>query len=174
MTDPRDPNDLAEPLRSEVLRLMAADPRVTLTSGFRSNAQQVAARAANGCRGREYDASCKGSPTTAIPGRSRHESGQAADLADGTSGRTLIDALIRDLGLNLIRTVPGEPWHFEHASVAGRPVPAAGPQAEASGTGTLEVLTNPNTYKRVAFVWAGIVLFNLGVIAIGYDVYRSA
>jgi hypothetical protein len=131
--DPRDVAELVEPLRSRVAQLIADAPTggLVLVSGRRSPWQQWLLRHQR-CPGRECDPACKGSPTTALPGRSQHQLGRAADLG----GRELSWAGARAHDYGLVRPVPGEPWHFEPApwapSVPVRPWGApAGPGARS-------------------------------------------
>ncbi len=110
-----DPNDLAEPLGTLVRYAIAAARRdgrtLFLTSGRRTNAEQVALRRAH-CGTTPYEiyeapsASC--SPPTARPGESKHETGQAADMAGDTDWMA---RLLSQYGVT--RPVGGEEWHFE-------------------------------------------------------------
>lgn len=85
-------------------------------SGYRSNARQIELRKAHGCGGsRIYDSSCKGNPPTAVPGRSRHETGDAVDVRlTGAGGRQSPE--YRWLAANAARfgifNLPSEPWHW--------------------------------------------------------------
>jgi hypothetical protein len=95
----------------------AAAQGVVLSGGaWRSNATQVQLRIAHGCGGsRVYDSSCKGTPPTAVPGRSRHETGDAIDVnLSGPGGRSSPE--YRWLAANASRygiyNLPSEPWHW--------------------------------------------------------------
>lgn len=172
-----DPNQLAEPLRSAVLWLMA-NGAVTLTSGRRSTAQQIELRIAHGCGGGDlYNRACKGSPVTAVPGTSKHETGKAADLG-GDLG--FVEANAARLGIG--RTVPSENWHYEWigpnlpppaggggflglnltgtGTAAGGAQPAAGSGGGASGW---ELLTDGHTWFRALLIIAGAGLVAVGV-----------
>lgn len=89
-------------------------------SGYRSNARQVALRGINGCKGREYDRSCRGNPPTAIPGSSLHEKGLAIDF---NNAKTRDTAVYRWLAANAERygwkNLPSEPWHWSTGPRAG-------------------------------------------------------
>lgn len=103
---------LAEPLRSLTAQLLAeAAGRVYIRSGRRSTAEQIEIRRKN-CGTTQYDIyqkpSSQCSPPTAIPGRSKHETGEAVDLG----GDLALAARIGDR-LGLHRPVRGENWHFE-------------------------------------------------------------
>lgn len=94
----------------------AADGIVLTGWGYRSNQRQFELRGINGCRGREYDRSCKGSPLTAIPGRSNHEKGAAVDVTTGGRAIRTTDPEFRWLVANAARfqiyNLPAEPWHW--------------------------------------------------------------
>lgn len=86
----------------------ASHGRVTITSGFRTRAQQIQARKDNGCPD-IYDApssACK--VPTARPGESQHEKGLAVDFGGDLA---LVAQLAPQYGLRA--TVKGEPWHYE-------------------------------------------------------------
>lgn len=95
----------------------ANDPKnpVTLTgSGWRDTKQQEKLRADHGCGGANvYNANCKASPPTAVPGRSRHEFGIAIDFSNCSSRST---ACYKWLAANAARfgfkNLPSEPWHW--------------------------------------------------------------
>ena len=85
--------------------------------GFRTRAQQIALRTANGCRDvwTAPASSCR--VPTAIPGRSLHELGLAVDLSTG--GRTIgsrTSPAYKWLAANAGRygfvNLPSEPWHW--------------------------------------------------------------
>ena len=85
--------------------------------GYRSNAQQISTRVNNGCGGsRIYDRSCRGSPQTAVPGRSMHEWGLAIDLSCGGLIRSRATQCFRWLASNQsvhnLQNLPSEPWHW--------------------------------------------------------------
>lgn len=179
-----DPNQLAEPLRSAVLWLIAnsppADP-VTLTSGRRSNAQQIQLRIEHGCGGANiYNHACKGVPQTAVPGTSKHEKGMAADLG-GNLGFVEANAAMLGIG----RTVSSENWHYEWIGPNRPPgagflssigLTGAGPagtstagsggaQFAGSGGGASgwQLLTDGHTWFRALLVIAGGALIVAGV-----------
>lgn len=108
--DPRDVGQLAEPFRSRIAQLIADAPTGGLVpvSLRRTPWQQWLLRH-DRCPGRECDPACKGSPTTALPGRSKHQLGLAADLG----GRELAWARSRARAYGLHLPVRNEPWHFE-------------------------------------------------------------
>lgn len=175
-----DVNDLAEPLRTAVQTLIReSGGRVYLVSGRRSRDQQIALRKAH-CGTSKYaiyDApasSC--SPPTARPGSSKHETGEAADL-----GGDLGYAHARANELHIHFPVGGEDWHAEStlptlgngSSSLGFGAPTGLPGADAiptlteAGAGVIrgvEVLTDPETWKRIAYVGIGVVLAALGVV----------
>lgn len=99
------------------LAAKAAAEGVILTGGaWRSNAEQIRLRTAHGCGGsRLYDRSCRGNPPTAVPGRSRHETGDAIDVKlTGGGGRNSpeykwLAANARAFG---VYNLPSEPWHW--------------------------------------------------------------
>ena len=116
-----DVNELAEPLRTSVVGLLAEananGTRVIVSSARRTLDEQVALRRKN-CGQTDYaiwqmpSGDCK--PETAIPGRSKHETGQAVDFGGDL-------ALVAKLApkYELVQTVAKERWHYEHASTAG-------------------------------------------------------
>lgn len=94
-----DVNDLAEPLRSIVKKILAeSGGKVTLTSGRRSRAEQEVL----------YQRYLSGKGNLAAkPGTSQHETGNAVDFGGDLN---LAAQLAAKYGLSA--TVPGEPWHF--------------------------------------------------------------
>ena len=80
----------------------AAHTRISVTSGWRSYAEQAALFA-------KY-----GSPRAAPPGRSNHEDGRAADISPGHS---VFGGLARRFGLTF--PMSWEPWHIELAQRGG-------------------------------------------------------
>lgn len=110
--------ELIEPARSRVTALLqATGERVTIVSGRRTLAEQIALRQAH-C-GRDFYSvwqkpASQCTPPTARPGTSKHEKGLAVDL-----GGDLALAARRAPAAGLRRTVPGENWHFEPDVAAG-------------------------------------------------------
>lgn len=94
-----DVNDLAEPLRSIVAKILAeSGGKVTIVSGRRSRAEQEVL----------YAKYLSGNGNLAAkPGTSQHETGNAVDFGGDLN-------LAAQLGAKygLFATVPGEPWHF--------------------------------------------------------------
>ncbi|MBZ6076347.1 M15 family metallopeptidase [Microvirga puerhi] len=87
----------------------AAGVEVAINSGFRSYPEQQ----------RLYDGFIKGVPgfnMAAKPGRSQHQNGIAFDIAvAGGKGNPTYDWLTTNApALGFIRTVNGEPWHWEY------------------------------------------------------------
>lgn len=108
---------LAEPLRSRLHALLqAAKGKVWIVSGRRSIEEQVQLRREH-CGPTSYDIwqrpSSQCSPPTAVPGRSKHNSGLAADLRGDLN-------MAADLGrrFGLHTPVSGEDWHYESNPVA--------------------------------------------------------
>ncbi len=128
--DPKSWRDVHPVLRNKLWtgRIMARKRGLTLelNSGGRSDGQQWDLRRGR-CPGRECSRSCKGRPTTAIPGVSRHrnlsEAISAADMM-GT-GLGYLHTIQRELGIHF--PVPGEAWH-----------------AENKGKPTIEIIEWPN------------------------------
>ena len=109
-SDPKDLGELVKPLRDALWTMMQDAPRkgLVLVSGYRDAGRQWDLRH-DRCPGRECDPSCKGHPTTALPGRSNHGKRTAGDMG----GRDLawFVANVRRYGLHL--PVRGENWHAE-------------------------------------------------------------
>lgn len=128
--DPKSWRDVHVVLRNKLWTARILVRRLGLTlelnSGGRSVGQQWDLRHAR-CPGRECDPACKGHPTTALPGRSRHrnlsEVISAADMM-GT-GLSYLHQHQRELGIHF--PVPGEAWH-----------------AENKGQPTIEIIAWPN------------------------------
>lgn len=85
--------------REKLAAMMAENPNITITSGYRSNAEQQ----------RLWDQSDKSGVRVARPGRSFHEKGVAADLDDGQQGAWLKANAPR---FGLWNYAP-EWWHWE-------------------------------------------------------------
>jgi hypothetical protein len=69
------------------------------------------------CPGRVYDRSCKGSPPTAVPGRSMHETGEAIDVTYngsiiGSRSSPAFVWLAANAGRYGLINLPSEPWHW--------------------------------------------------------------
>ena len=103
--------------RWTVMASAAAAAGVVLTGGgYRSTARQIELRKAHGCGDSNiYNSGCKGNPPTAVPGRSRHETGDAVDVKlTGAGGRQSPE--YRWLAANAARfgifNLPSEPWHW--------------------------------------------------------------
>lgn len=100
-----------------LLESARSDGVILAGGGFRSSADQVRLRRANGCRDvySSPPSSCR--VPTAIPGNSMHERGEAVDFTYG--GSTLKDRrspAFRWLAANAARfglyNLPSEPWHW--------------------------------------------------------------
>jgi hypothetical protein len=184
-------DELADPLRSSVIALMAeanagGTKRVTIVSAKRTYDEQVALRKAH-CGPTHYDiydkpaADC--SPDTARPGTSKHETGRAVDFGGDL---TLVEQLAPKYGL--VRTVPSERWHYEggaggifgqgsHAAsigdVAGGAASILTPDfieepAKAVGRFVAAVV-NPHTWFRALGAVAGVGAIGLGLSLIARD-----
>lgn len=107
--------DLHEPLRSRLwtakIDAQKAGLILYLVSGARSAGQQWDLRH-DRCPGRECDPSCKGHPTTALPGHSHHEnSGPYFSAADMGGALSWLHQHAADYAIYF--PVPGEAWHAE-------------------------------------------------------------
>lgn len=83
--------------------------------GWRDTQRQEELRVEHGCGGSLiYDGSCKGSPPTAVPGRSRHERGIAVDFTcSGTTIGSRNHPCFTFLSENTsLKNLPSEPWHW--------------------------------------------------------------
>ena len=196
-------DELAEPLRTSVVGLLAeanaGGMRVWVTSARRTQEEQIGLRRKN-CGTTDYDIwqkpSGECSPETAIPGRSRHETGQAVDFGGDFS-------LVAKLApkYQLVKTVPKEAWHYEHATTAGGPIApdgtnqgflgggvsdasagdlAGGLASKVPGAGAIKdvasaavavarALTDPSTWMRVVGVVAGTGFVTIGLVVIARD-----
>lgn len=169
---------LVEPFRSNVRALIAeADrqgTRVVIVSGLRTRAQQIALRRANGCPDvmRSPSSACK--VPTAIPGTSKHESGQAVDLGPPAAYPLIAQLAPR---FALAATVPGEPWHYEAAGAGPAPAGTGGPDTPTGGGGgglgaithLFGLLTSGRFWLRVLSVLAGALLMAGGLALLGFD-----
>lgn len=105
--------------------LAAEADGITLVAGstYRSRAAQEALRRAHGCGGaRVYDRSCKGSPPTAVPGRSNHEKGLAVDFRNmrtRAEGGARYQWLVANAGRFGWKNLPSEAWHWSTGPRAG-------------------------------------------------------
>lgn len=113
--------DLHKTLRDRLwtARIYAAREglRLELNSGGRADGQQWDLRRGR-CPGRECDRRCKGSPTTAVPGRSNHRN-LSYEISAADMMGTGLSYLHRNKGrFGIHFPVPGEAWHAENY---GRP-----------------------------------------------------
>lgn len=122
-SNPRDVEQLAEPLRTRIRALIADCPHrgeLGLVSGFRDPGRQWDLRAERVGPAKAYVSPPTGKPVTGVPARwngtawvggSQHQHGRAADLG----GTERAERWARDnrerYGLAL--TVPSEDWHYE-------------------------------------------------------------
>lgn len=83
---------------------------IRVTGSGRTKAQQLDLRRQHGCgNGREFDHSCKGSPPTAVPGTSRHETGDAVDIVTSSAN---LAWLRQHAGTFGVYNLASEPWHW--------------------------------------------------------------
>lgn len=128
--DPKSWRDVHKTLRDRLwtarIHAARAGLRLELNSGGRSDGQQWDLRRSR-CPGRECSRSCKGKPTTAIPGVSNHRNLSAKISAADMMGTGLsyLHAHQREFGIHF--PVPGEAWH-----------------AENKGTPTVQIIEWPN------------------------------
>jgi len=165
----KDPNLLAEPLRSIVIDGIAEAKRtgrsLSLNSGRRSISEQIRLRRQN-CgttRWAIYSMpSGKCSPPTAKPGASKHQTGQAADMSGAKDW-----FYERYKSRGLIRPVRGEDWHFEVSgqvpvqSDPSRPILGV-PGAPGTGGTVGEFQVGRNALKRTGLGLIGGVLVLVG------------
>ncbi len=150
--DPKDWGAIAEPLRSRLwtgkVRARAEGKVIGLTSGARSAGQQWDLRHGRVPAGQECNPAYKGSPTTAIPGRSRHENtGPDHCAADMSGALSWLHQHAADLGIEF--PVPGEAWHAQPAKKAPRwPIIPYG-----DGDGAPQVLVKPD--PNAGRTWRG-------------------
>lgn len=176
---------LAEPFRSDVLALVAAsNGRVSITSGFRTRAEQTALRAQNGCPADLNAPARECRVPTAPPGTSKHERGLAVDFGGDLALAQSLASRFR-----MHRTVTGEPWHFEPLDSATAPgVPpsgASGPAGTSSGsTGStgggggslgaiaaaVRTILAGATWIRVLTALAGFAAIGIGVAMLAADI----
>lgn len=112
--NPRDLGQVQAPLRDRLWTAMQDAPRggLILVSGRRTDYQQWLLRH-DRCPGRECDPGCKGSPTTARPGRSNHRNISSKIAAADMGGIDLNWLGQHESDYGIARVVPGEKWHFE-------------------------------------------------------------
>lgn len=109
-----DPAVLKDPFRGAVVAWLAAgEGAFWITSGLRTRQEQIDLRVSNGCPDIFTSPASTCRVPTAIPGTSKHERGEAVDVA---GDKTLAARLAPRFGLGL--TVPGEDWHFEVVNAA--------------------------------------------------------
>lgn len=111
-------------MKQKLLRMFAANPRLTLTSGWRSSSSQHDLFVSRHTRTSEktskyYDGSYwkqkPGTPATAVPGSSMHEIGLAADIGPSSQYDWIVANASR-FGLQ-VGTSFGEPWHVQPAEL---------------------------------------------------------
>ena len=104
-----DPAVLKDPFRGAVVAWLAASKGAFwISSGLRTRQEQIDLRVSNGCPDIFTSPASTCRIPTAIPGTSKHERGEAVDVA---GDKALAARLAPRFGLGL--TVPGEDWHFE-------------------------------------------------------------
>lgn len=105
---------LVEPFKARVEQLLAASAgKVTITSGFRTREQQIALRKKNGCPDVMHSRPNDCRITTAIPGTSKHERGEAVDFGGDLE---VAAQLAPRFGLHRtvnVGTPREEKWHYE-------------------------------------------------------------
>lgn len=174
-------DDLAEPFGSIIRQLLAdSGGRVCVTSGRRTYDQQVQARRDNGCADifRTPASQCR--VPTAIPGTSKHESGEAVDL-NGDLAWVRANASRYGIVANVAR----EPWHWEldpDASLAtigaiAPDAPLDGGSSSDSGGGlgafvnVGRTLLDTGFWLRLGVGLVGIALIGLGLFATFRDTF---
>jgi hypothetical protein len=113
--NPRSIAELAEPLRSRIQQAVNDAPgrNLFLVSGKRTDWQQWLLRHER-CPGNECNmAACKGSPVTAVPGRSNHRNISSTICAADMGGLGLDWLIANRESYGLALTVSSEKWHFE-------------------------------------------------------------
>lgn len=110
--------------------------RLELNSGGRSDGQQWDLRRGRVPRGQECNPAYKGSPTTAVPGRSRHRNLSFDISAADMMGTALgwLHRHQREYGIHF--PVPGEAWHAEPTRTA--------PTKRTLRYGTYDAPADPN------------------------------
>lgn len=141
-SDPKDMSQLTGSLRSRLQTMMDDAPGgiLGLVSGRRDAGTQWDLRHAR-CPDRECDGGCRGNPLTALPGKSNHQRGTAADI----SGSRSLWANQNKSRYGLATPVRGEPWHFEargHPSVAIRQFGDVGPTEDQLRKGVRRGMTD--------------------------------
>jgi hypothetical protein len=133
--DPHDVGELAEPLRSRIYTVIQDAPNngLVLVSGRRSPWQQYLLRVERVGSSRAFNRNYPGVPRTALPYRSQHQQGLAADMG-GTAMSWLSQNRTR---YGLARTVSSENWHYE-----------------AVGTPTARILPYPGSEPEEPFTVA--------------------
>lgn len=181
--DSNDPSCMVEPARSAVLAWLAeGGGRFTAGSVCRSTAKQARLRVTNGCPDVYTSPASSCRIPTAIPGTSKHESGQAIDIA---GDKAYANSIAARYGLG--RTVPGEDWHFEVVDPAvartfgNGSTPTTSTPTSTSTTGTASTssgstldsftalvgaLVDPGTWRRVGLIVAGVLLALIGAYVV--------
>ena len=104
-------------LAKRLKAMFAANPRLSVTSGFRSYAEQAAMYADRYPNGVKRP----GVAPAARPGSSNHEIGMAADIGPA-SEYGWISAHAEEFGLRSYANINGEPWHLQPmGTVSGFP-----------------------------------------------------
>lgn len=173
-------DDLVEPLRSAVKGLVAeAGPGVvTWTGTRRTRAEQAALRIKNGCPDVMTAPASACRIPTAIPGTSKHETGQAIDFTNTDAVLSVVERLAPKYGI--VPTVAGERWHYEHAGRAtAAPTTPASSTPPAAGGGSsvgdlFGLLSSGRFWLRVLTVLLGAGLTIAGLAVLGFDLSTPA
>lgn len=172
-------DNLDPALRTAALGLAGeSGGRVWIESGWRSNASQTALYIKNCGSLSAPMSACH--PATAKPGTSQHEAGRAVDFGGDMA---LTASLAPKYGL--VRTVPGEAWHYELAG--NRPATPADVKNLSGGTGilgnpldglsaikdALTALMDGHLWLRVAMVAGGGLAVVIGLALLGVDIRKG-
>lgn len=157
--DAKDAGQLVRPLRDAywTIRTHAHERglRCEVASAYRTPYQQYRLRLGRVPAGHEFDPAYGGSPPTALPGRSHHQSREALDLDMTGGGFDWLEDSGELLEVGCEQTVDGERWHIEATRTPrGTLIPYPGAAYDDDDQEVDDMPLTESEIKRIALITA--------------------